>query len=330
MNNRNLGILIVAIIIATAAICFTVFKGNKDETAAIQNAAVQGTTVEPSADTVAAPVPETPTADNPVVGTVDGQNILRSEVIAFMRNFPPQMQQMPVEQLFPMALEQVVTAKIVDARAAKEPELQTDPEVAKRLSEAKVQIIRTVYLEKEIEKQLTDDKIQKAYDKFKAEQGKIEEVHARHILVEKEETAKEIIAKLEGGAKFEDLAKEYSKDPSNKDAGGDLGYFTKEAMVKEFADAAFAMNKDEVSKTPVKTQFGFHVIQVLDKRTKPVPSLEEVKPALAAEERRQILNDMVEGWRKKADVTALDINGKPIEKKKEEAPKEAPKEEPAK
>ena len=327
MNNRNLGILIVAIIIATAAICFTIFKGNKEETAAIQNAAVEGASMTPAADpaSIPAPTPEQPTADNPVVGTVDGQNILRSEVIAFMRNFPPQMQQMPVEQLFPMALEQVVTAKVVDARAAKETELQNDPEVAKRLAEAKVQIVRTVYLEKEIEKQLTDDKIQKAYDKFKAEQGKIEEVHARHILVEKEETAKEIIAKLEGGAKFEDLAKEYSKDPSNKDTGGDLGYFTKDAMVKEFADAAFAGSKG-VLKTPVKTQFGFHVVEILDKRTKPVPTLEEVKPALAAEERRQILNDMVEGWRKKADVKTLDINGKPIvEKKAAEAPKEEPK-----
>ncbi len=315
MNNRNLGILIAVVIIAAAAICFTIMKANKDETAAIQNAAMEGTSkVEPAAETLE------PTAENPVVGTVDGVNILRSEVVAFMRNFPPQMQQMPVEQLFPMALEQVVTAKVVDARASKVEELQSDAEVMKRLADAKIQIVRTVYLEKEIEKLMSPERTQKAYDKFKAEQGKVEEVHARHILVEKEETAKEIITKLEGGAKFEDLAKEYSKDPSNKDTGGDLGYFTKEAMVKEFADAAFAGEKGKVLKTPVKTQFGFHVIEILDKRNRPVPTLEEVKPALEAEERRQILNEMVEGWVKDAKVTKLNIEGKPIE-----APKEEPK-----
>jgi len=245
-------------------------------------------------------------------------------VIEFMKNFPPQMQQMPIESLYPIAVEQVVVGKLVDQRAAKMPELQNDAEVLKRTAIAKDQIIRAVYVENEVNKLLTEDKIKKAYDKFKAEQGKIEEVHARHILVEKEEDAKDIINKLAEGAKFEDLAKEYSKDPSNKDSGGDLGYFTKEAMVKEFADVAFALKKDEVSKTPVKTQFGFHVIQQLDKRMKPVPALEEMKPALAAEERRNILNEMVEGWRAKAKITILDINGKPIEKKTE-VPSEEPK-----
>lgn len=319
MNNKNLGILIVVIAIAAAAICFAVLKGKKAETAAPAETAAVESSIEPAA---ASPAPAQPTADNPIVATVDGQNVLRNEVVEFTRNFPPQMQQLPPEQLFSIAQEQVVTAKIVDEKAAKVAELQNDPETLRRLAEAKTQIIRTVYLEKEIEKQLTDAKIQKAYDKFKETQGKVEEVHARHILVEKEDEAKDIIKKLEEGAKFEDLAKEHSKDPSNKDNGGDLGYFAKEAMVKEFADAAFAMSKGDVSKTPVKTQFGYHVIKLEDKRTKPVPTLEEVKPALAAETRREILNETVAEWRKKADVTLLDINGKPIEKKKEEAPKE--------
>ncbi len=312
MNNKNLGILIAVIVVAAAAICFAIVKGNKTPSSASE--ASSTVSVEPAAATANIPSPE-----NPVVAKVDGKDVVRSEVIAFMRNFPPQMQQMPVETLFPMAVEQVVTAKVVDERAEKVSGLSDDPEVAKRLADAKVQIIRTVYLEKEIEKQLTEDRIKKAYDKFKAEQGKIEEVHARHILVEKEDTAKEIIKKLEGGAKFEDLAKEYSKDPSNKDSGGDLGYFTKDAMVKEFADAAFGGTKGQILKTPVKTQFGYHVVEVLDKRTKPVPSYDDVKPALAAEERRLILNEIVGEWRKKADVVAYDINGNP--QKPEEQPK---------
>lgn len=322
MNNKNTAILVVVIAIAAAAICFAIFKTRSPSaTAPQETAAMSPATVEPAAEAAKA---AEPSADNPVVAKVEGEDVLRSEVIEFMKNFPPQMQQMPIETLFPIAVEQVVVGKLVDQRAAKQPELQNDAEVLKRTAAAKSQIVRAVYVENEVNKLMTDEQIQKAYDKFKAEQGKIEEVHARHILVEKEETAKEILKKISEGAKFEDLAKEYSKDSSNKDTGGDLGYFTKEAMVKEFADAAFGANKGEVVKTPVKTQFGYHVIEVLDKRMKPVPTLEEMKPALAAEERRNLLNQMVEGWRKKADITILDINGKPIEKKTE-APKEEPK-----
>ena len=335
MNNKNTGILVVVIAIAAAAICFALVKSRAPATTAApaEISATQSSGVEPAAE--AAVPPAQPTADNPVVATVNGENILRSDVVEFMKNFPPQMQQMPVEALFPIAQQQVVVAKLVDQRVAKVPELQNDAEVAKRTAEAKKQIVRSVYVENEVNKLMTDDKIQQAYDKFKAEQGKIEEVHARHILVDKEETAKEIIKKLEGGAKFEDLAKEYSKDPSNKDNGGDLGYFTKDAMVKEFADASFGAEKGQVLKEPVKTQFGYHVIEVMDKRTKPVPTLEEVKPMLVAELRREVLNEMVDGWRKDADIKELDINGKPIEKKADApaaapAPESAPASEPAK
>lgn len=315
MNNKNLGIAIAVVIIAAAALYFFLVKEDKKETVAAEAPQTTAATVEPAAAEATTPVEPQATADNPVVGTVDGKKILRSEVIAFMRNLPPQMQQLPVESVFPMALEQVVTAKVVDEKSAKYPELQSDPEVARRLGEAKIQIVRTVFLEREIEKQLSESRLQKAYDKFKSTQEKVEEVHARHILVADEATAKEIIAKLEAGGKFEELAKQYSKDPSNKDTGGDLGYFAKDAMVKEFADAAFSLGTGSVSKTPVKTQFGYHVIQVIDKRNRPVPTYEQIKQALAADERRQILNEIVEGWRKKADVTTFDVNGNPIVKK---------------
>ena len=260
-------------------------------------------------------------AEDPVVAKVDGQPVLRSEVLAFMKNIPPQMQQLPPETLFPIVLEQVINGKIVAEKAAKT-DVANDPEVAKRLAEAKEQITRVVFMEREIGKNLSEARVQKAYDKFAAEQGKIDEVKARHILVDKESEAKDIIKKLQDGAKFEDLAKESSKDTANKSIGGDLGYFTKDAMVKEFADAAFAMKKGEVSKTPIKTQFGWHVIQIEDRRTRPVPALETVKSALEAQERREILNELLESWRKNATVEIFDINGNPV--KKQETPKTAP------
>ena len=102
-----------------------------------------------------------------------------------------------------------------------------------------------------------------------------EEVHARHILVPTEDEAKAILAQLKGGADFATLAKEKSKDPGAAD-GGDLGYFTKEQMVPEFAEVAFKLDKGQLS-DPVKTQFGWHIIKVEDKRIKPTPTFEQVK-----------------------------------------------------
>lgn len=264
-----------------------------------------------SSEAVAAPAVA---ADDPVVAKVEGTDLHRSEVFAFIQNLPPQMRQVPPEAIFPMALEQVINGKIVDLKVAAT-DVSTTPAYATRLEDAKKQIARAVYVEGEIEKALSEADVKKAYDKLVKDQGKVEEVKARHILVEKEDQAKDIIKKIEGGAKFEDLAKEFSKDTSNKASGGDLGYFSKDSMVKEFAEAAFKLGKAETSKEPVKTQFGYHVIQVEDRRDRPAPKFEDVKPQLEAQVRRDLLNSLVEGWRKKATVETFDFNGKPIEKK---------------
>ena len=104
-------------------------------------------------------------------------------------------------------------------------------------------------------------------------------MHARHILVENEDDAKKAYDRVKGGEDFAKVAKELSKDPGSSD-GGDLGWFTKDRMVKEFADAAFAMKPGDISQ-PVKSQFGWHVIKVEERRTKPVPTFDQVKPQIA-------------------------------------------------
>ena len=119
-----------------------------------------------------------------------------------------------------------------------------------------------------------------------------------------------------------DFAKEKSADKGSGSNGGDLGYFTKEAMVKPFAEAAFAMNKGDVSQTPVKTQFGYHVIKVEDKRIAPPPPFEKVREALAANERRKILDELVKQWNATAKVERFDVNGNPLPAPK--APEAAP------
>lgn len=290
---------------------------NSESAAATEPAADDKAKAEDASKEEAAPT-ETASADNPVVAKVDGKDILRSDVLEFMDGLPPQMKQLPPKAIFPMVLEQVVNGKIVDERVAKT-DLANDAEVAKRMAMAKSQILRAVYAEKQINDNFKESDVKDAYDKMVKEAPKVEEVKASHILVDDEAKAKEIIGKLESGAKFADLAKEYSKDKSNASNGGDLGYFAEGDMVKEFSDAAFALKKGEYTKSPVKTQFGYHIIMLEDKRDRPAPAYEEVKGQLEGQVKRDLLNKLVEDWRKGAEVQMFDFDGKPLPAKKDDA-----------
>lgn len=271
---------------------------------AAQSAATESAQIEPAAEAVHS-------ADDPVVAKVNGKPLYRTDVLDFIKTLPPQMQQANPKDIFPMALDQVISAKIVDEKAVSE-NLDNDPVVVKRLALAKTQIVRAVYAEKAIDKEFSEDLVRKAYDEIVKNMPKVEEVHARHILVDSESQAKDILAKLNGGAKFEDLAKEFSKDKSNSATGGDLGYFAQTDMVKEFADAAFALKANEYTKAPVKTQFGFHVIQSLDKRERPAPKFEDVKLQVEGQVRRDILEKLVKKWDAAATIEKFDFDGKPV------------------
>jgi peptidyl-prolyl cis-trans isomerase C len=145
-----------------------------------------------------------------------------------------------------------------------------------------------------------------------------EEVRARHILVETEEEAKAILEQIKGGADFATLAKEKSKDPGGAD-GGDLGYFSKDQMVPEFAEVAFKMYPGQIS-NPVKTQFGWHIIKVEDKRAKPVPSFEQVRDRVEAFIIRKAQTEMIAKLRQGAKIERLDApDDKPPEQPKPDA-----------
>jgi peptidyl-prolyl cis-trans isomerase C len=147
------------------------------------------------------------------------------------------------------------------------------------------------------EQQVYDDAIKQMKDE--------EEVHARHILVGTEEEAKAILGQLKGGADFTALAKEKSKDPTAAKNGGDLGYFTKDKMVPEFAKAAFMLDKDQIS-DPVRTQYGWHIIQVEDKRIKPTPTFAEMKPQIDVFIERRARDQLIDNLRKSATIEMLD------------------------
>jgi peptidyl-prolyl cis-trans isomerase C len=153
--------------------------------------------------------------------------------------------------------------------------------------------------------------MRKVYEEAVKQMGEEQEVRARHILVPTENEAKAVLAELNKGTDFAELAKQRSKDPAAAAQGGDLGYFTKEQMVPEFAEVAFKLEKGKLS-DPVKSQFGWHIIQVQDKRSKTPPEFEQVKDQVETYVVRRAQAEFVTKLREGAKIERLD---KPAEKK---------------
>lgn len=213
-------------------------------------------------------------AEDALVAKVGNLEIRQSELDIALANLDPQLSQLPDEQKKIAALSSAIDVKLLAGNATSEG-LKDDPAYQQRMQFIAERELHNLYFKKHVVDAVTDDEVKARYDKEIAALPKQEEVRARHILVKTEDEAKAIIAELDKGKDFVELAKEKSTDP-NKSEGGDLGYFTKGRMVPEFEQAAFSMEKDTYSKTPVKTQFGFHVIKVEDKRDAPPPAYEDV------------------------------------------------------
>ena len=162
-------------------------------------------------------------------------------------------------------------------------------------------LIRELFADYQKNNPVSDADIQAEYDKFVAANGG-KEYHARHILVENEADAKQIIADIKKGKKFEDIAKAKSKDPGSAPNGGDLDWATAASYVPEFSQAMIKLGKGQMTQEPVKTQFGWHVIRVEDIRDAQLPKLEEVKPQIAQQLQQQKLAKFQEDLRAKAKV----------------------------
>ena len=247
---------------------------------------------------------------NPVVAKVDGKEITRVDVYRFIQTMPANVQQMPAVQIYPLAMQEVINTRLVQTQA-QESKVEETEEFKREMEMAKQQIARNLYLQKEVNNKISDKMVKKAYEDYKKSVPDVEERRARHILVETEAKAKAVVEKLKTGGKFEELAKELSIGPTAP-KGGDLGYFLKEEMVPEFANAAYQMEKGSVLQTPVKTQFGWHIIQLVDVRQRAKPEFEQVEPALRANLSREALGGLLQDWRKGAKIEQFDINGKPL------------------
>ena len=241
--------------------------------------------------------------DDPVVARVNGVDIRQSDLAFAEEEIGSNMPTIPPEQKRDYLINYLVDV-IVLSQAAEKQNLADRPDVKRRLAFDHNRLLMESLLQDAGKSSLSEDAERKVYEEAVKQVKNEEEVHARHILVPTEDEAKAILAQLKGGADFAALAKEKSKDPGAAE-GGDLGYFTKEQMVPEFADVAFKLNKGQLS-DPVKTQFGWHVIKVEDKRMRPTPTFDQVKPQIENYVAHRAQADLVENLRKSATVERLD------------------------
>jgi len=252
-----------------------------------------------------------------VVAKVDGIAITERDMALATEDLGERLAQLPEERKRDEVINYLVDLKL-GAKAATAAKIADAPEFAARLAYYREKVLLDEYLQREAKKAATPEAAKKLFDDTTKAMAPEEEVHARHILVDDEAQAKAAAERIKKGEDFAKVAAELSKDPGSGKEGGDLGWFTKDRMVPEFADTAFKLSKGQVS-DPVKSQFGWHVIKLEDKRSKPLPDFASVKPQIDQYLERKAQQDIVLALREKANVERLD---KPAEAP---AAKDAPK-----
>src|SRR5215813_7281846 len=240
---------------------------------------------------------------DPVLARANGVDIRQSDLTLAEEDIGTAMPQMGPDQKRDYLITYLADV-IILAQAADQHQLANRGDVKQRIEFERHKALMEALLQDAGKAAMTDDAMHKVYDEAIKQAPNEQEVHARHILVATEAEAKDIEAQLKNGVDFATLAKEKSKDPGAAE-GGDLGYFTKDQMVPEFAEAAFKLDKGQVS-DPVKTQFGWHIIKVEDKRIRPTPTYDQVKGQLENYVARRAQAELVDNLRKSAKIERLD------------------------
>ena len=240
---------------------------------------------------------------NPVLAKVNGAEIRASDVALAEEELGPSLAQMDPATKKENVLSFLIDMKIV-SKEAEDKKIADRDDFKTRLAFARNRLLMDNLLAVEGKAATTDENMKKVYEDAAKQITGEQEVHARHILVETEDQAKKVEEDLKKGADFAELAKKESKDPGASD-GGDLGFFTKDQMVPEFSAAAFALEPGKIS-DPVKTQFGWHVIKVEEKRTRKAPDFEQVKPQIETYVVRKAQADYVAKLRTAAKVERMD------------------------
>jgi peptidyl-prolyl cis-trans isomerase C len=242
-------------------------------------------------------------ADDKVLAKVNGVEIKQSDVAMAEEELAPSLAQMDPATKDENVLAFLIDMKIV-AKAAEDKKVADTEEFKKRLTFTRNRLLMDSLLASEGKAATTDAAMKQVYEDASKQIAGEQEVHARHILVETEDEAKAVKAELDKGADFAELAKKKSKDPGASD-GGDLGFFTKEQMVPEFSTVAFSLEPGKIS-DPVKSQFGWHIIKVEEKRNRKPPEFDQVKAQIETYVTRKAQADYVGKLREAAKVERMD------------------------
>jgi peptidyl-prolyl cis-trans isomerase C len=240
---------------------------------------------------------------NPVLAKVNGSEIRQSDMAIAEEELGPSLEKMDPATKKENLLAFLIDMKIV-AKAAEDKKVEDSDGFKKRLAFARNRLLMDSLLANEGKAAMTDEAMKKVYDDAAKQITSEQEVHARHILVATEDEAKAIEDELKKGADFAELAKKKSKDPGASD-GGDLGFFTKDQMVPEFSAVAFALEPGKIS-DPVKSQFGWHIIKVEEKRNRKPPDFDQVKGQIETYVTRKAQADYVAKLREVAKVERMD------------------------
>lgn len=253
---------------------------------------------------------------DPVVAKVEGMEIHKSELEDFKKIFPPQLIEAATkkdpQKFYVTLVRQLVDLKLV-IQEAKKAGLENSDEVKKALEAMKDQLLFKAFISEKLKAVVTEDAVRKAYDEERKNMPKdAMETRARHILVKDEATAKKIIKELDGGADFMKLARQYSIDKASAQEGGDLGFFMKEDFVPEFTAVAFKLEPGKVAQEPVKSQFGFHVIKVDERRRAKPKALEQEKERIQGVLIEKATTSLMKTLRDKATIAIFDEKGQPL------------------
>ncbi|WP_281018282.1 MULTISPECIES: peptidylprolyl isomerase [unclassified Minwuia] len=282
-------------------------------------AALAQTTTAPTP--AAEPTEAEKVEQNPVVARVNGEEIRLEAVMSMIQDLPPQYQQVPISTLYPMLVKRAVNHSLL-LDAAEAAGLRGNEKLEAEVEEFRQNKMREYLLLGQLEKDVTEEALRAAYARFLVDNPATQEIRARHILLKTEDEAKAVIAELQGGADFAELAKAKSQGPSAP-TGGDLGFFTADKMVKPFSDAAYKMAEQEISAEPVQTRFGWHVIKVEERRDQPRPTFEEKRQELEQEMTGEMIGNIIADLRKDAKIEELNLDGSPLtEPGQPAAPKE--------
>jgi peptidyl-prolyl cis-trans isomerase C len=253
----------------------------------------------------AEPAPAAALSPDTVVATVTGNPITEADVQMAVSELDQQFGQLSPEQKRAAALSAIIEIRLMSEKA-KAAGLDQDEEFKRKLAFLNERALHAQVIEKQISPEVTEEALKARYDKEIGSRPPVEEVRARHILVKTEEEAKEIIKQLEAGGDFEAIAKEKSSDPGSGANGGDLGFFAKGQMVPEFEAAAFALEPGAYTKEPVKSEFGYHVIKLEEKRNQPPVAFDQVKDQLRQLVFRDLYFATVKDLRSKATIEIKD------------------------